>query len=90
MGLSYAFRLGWWIMSAEAAGVEWKLRAERSVARSFHDNTSGRIKPTINGFKLCLQIWVVEMSASATGVIVKASGYAALRPQLPLNTSGLS
>ena len=30
-------------MSAEAAGVEWKLRAERSVARSFHENTSGRI-----------------------------------------------
>ena len=29
-------------MSAEAAGVEWKLRAERSVARIFHENTSGR------------------------------------------------
>ena len=29
-------------MAAEAAGVEWKQRAERSVARSFHENTSGR------------------------------------------------
>ena len=29
-------------MSAEGTGVEWKLRAERSVARSFHENTSGR------------------------------------------------
>ena len=30
-------------MSAETTGVEWKLRAERSVARSFHQkkNTCG-------------------------------------------------
>ena len=48
------------------------------------------MKTAINGFKLHLQTWMVEMSASATSVIVKASGYAALRPQLPLNTSGLS
>ena len=48
------------------------------------------MKPAINGFKLRLQTWVMQMSAEATGVFVKASGYAALRPQLPLNTSGLS
>ena len=28
-------------MPAEVIGVAWKLRAERSVAYSFHENTSG-------------------------------------------------
>ena len=36
-------------MSAEAAGVEWKLRAERSVARSFHEKNSGRLSGYCQG-----------------------------------------